>query len=79
MPHFSENAQIKMPQEPFFRTFSSNIFLSNFTQNFPAKIGTNFLQKLQSFWKNPNCPNKFKLQVFDAVIRSKLVYGLQIV
>ena len=29
-----------------------------------------------SFWTNPNCPTKFKLIIFDAVIRSKLVYGL---
>ena len=34
------------------------------------------LQKLQIFWKNPNCPTRFKLQVYDAVVRSKLVYGL---
>ena len=33
-------------------------------------------QKLGMFWDNPNCPTRFKLQVFDAVIRSKLVYGL---
>ena len=28
------------------------------------------------FWENNNCPKKFKLQTFDAVIRSKLVYSL---
>ena len=33
-------------------------------------------KKLQMFWDNPNCPSKFKLHVYDAVIRSKLVYGL---
>ena len=35
------------------------------------------LKKLDLFWKNHNCPRKFRLQVFDAVIRSKLVYGLE--
>jgi hypothetical protein len=35
------------------------------------------VKQLQHFWNNPNCPTKFKLQVFDAVIRSKLVYGLE--
>lgn len=35
------------------------------------------LQSLQNLWKNPNCPTKFKLQVLDAVLRSKLVYGLE--
>ena len=35
------------------------------------------MKRLQDFWNNPNCPTKFKLQVYDAVIRSKLVYGLE--
>ena len=34
------------------------------------------LNSLQQFWKNPSCPTKFKLLVHDAVIRSKLIYGL---
>ena len=34
-------------------------------------------KKLQCFWNNPSCPTKFKLQVFDAVIRFKLVYSLE--
>ncbi len=44
-----------------------------------AKISTCMviLQKMQLFWKNQNCPTKFKLQVYDAVIRSKLMYGLE--
>lgn len=43
------------------------------------KFGTCFatLKKLDLFWNNNNCPKKFRLQVFDAVIRSKLVYGLE--
>ena len=35
------------------------------------------LTRLNNFWNNNNCPNKFKIQVFDAVIRSKLVYGAE--
>ena len=31
------------------------------------------------FWKKSNWPVKFKLSVYDAVIRSKLVYGLEVV
>lgn len=44
-----------------------------------AKISQCFviLNKLQYFWKNPNCPSRFKIQVYDAVIRSKLVYSLE--
>ena len=33
-------------------------------------------KKLDIFWKKTNCPPKFLLIVYDAVIRSKLVYGL---
>ena len=36
-------------------------------------------KKLDIFWKRTNCPAKFKLIVYDAVIRSKLVYGLNCV
>ena len=35
------------------------------------------LNKLNFFWKKSNCPPRFKLNVFDAVIRSKLVYSLE--
>ena len=35
------------------------------------------LKKLDNFWNNHNCNNKFKIQVFDAVIRSKLVYSME--
>ena len=31
------------------------------------------------FWGKANCPPRFELQVFDAVIRSKIVYGLDTV
>ena len=30
------------------------------------------------FWSKANCPQDFKLTVFDAVICSKLVYGLEV-
>lgn len=48
---------------------------SEITRKFGACFAT--LKKLELFWNNNNCPKKFRLQVFDAVIRSKLVYGLE--
>jgi len=36
------------------------------------------LNRLNFFWKKSTCPDKFKLTVFDAVVRSKLVYGLEV-
>jgi len=46
-----------------------------------AKIGQCFaiLNKLNFFWRKSSCPDKFKLNVFDAVLRSKMVYGLDTV
>ena len=35
------------------------------------------LNKLQRFWKHSNCPLRFKIIVQDAVIRTKLLYGLE--
>ena len=37
------------------------------------------LNKLNFFWSKSNCPTKFKINVYDAVIRAKLVYGLDVV
>ena len=34
-------------------------------------------KRLSEFWKHSNCIVKTKLQVYDAVIRTKLVYGLE--
>ena len=34
------------------------------------------LNKLKLFWSKSNCPTKFKINVYDAVVRAKLVYGL---
>ena len=35
------------------------------------------LKRLDLFWGQSTCTKQFKLQVFNAVIRSKLVYGLE--
>ena len=37
------------------------------------------LNKLNFFWSKSNCPTKFKINVYDAVVRAKLVYGLDVV
>ena len=37
------------------------------------------LNKLNFFWSKSNCPTKFKINVYDAVIRAKLVYGIDLV
>jgi len=34
-------------------------------------------RRLADFWKHSNCSCKTKLQVYDAVVRTKLMYGLE--
>ena len=41
------------------------------------RICTVTWQKLQPFWRDSNCPIKMKLCIYGAVIRAKLVYGLE--
>ena len=35
--------------------------------------------RLNTFWRAINCPKHWKLQVYDAVIKNKLLYGLETV
>ena len=35
------------------------------------------LKKLDIFWRHSNCPTKFKIIAIDAVLRSKLLYGME--
>ena len=35
--------------------------------------------KLNAFWKSVNCPKHWKLHVYDAIIKNKLLYGLETV
>ena len=35
------------------------------------------LKKLDQFWLNSNCPIKRKVEVYDTVIKAKLLYGLE--
>ena len=34
-------------------------------------------KKLEEFWKHSNCSTKFKITVHDAMVRTKLMYGLE--
>ena len=44
---------------------------------FSLKRINSISKKLQFSWNSPSWPTKFKLQVFDAVIRFKLIYSLE--
>ena len=38
-----------------------------------------FVEQTTPLFRHSNCPTSFKLTTFDAVIRAKLVYGLEVV
>ena len=35
------------------------------------------MEKLGTFFKHSNCPTFFKITVYDAVVRAKLLYGIE--
>ena len=35
------------------------------------------LKRLDFFWRHSDCPERYKLEALDAVVRSKLLYGLE--
>ena len=35
------------------------------------------LKKLDAFWSHSSCPERFKISVLDAVVRAKILYGLE--
>ena len=79
-PSFSNGVNIPSAQDTPY--LGSNISATHdVKKDVSARIGSCFaiLSRMQSFWSKSNCPTKFKLDVFDAVIRSKLVYGLDVV
>ena len=79
-PKFKDGSKVKHADAaPYLGSNISNTH--NLKAGVSKKISACFvlLNKLNHFWSKSNCPTKFKLDVFDAVIRSKLVYGLEAV
>ena len=79
-PKFKDDSKVKHADAaPYLGSNISNT--RNLKAEVSKKISACFvlLNKLNHFWSKSNCPTKFKLDVFDAVIRSKLVYGLEAV
>ena len=35
------------------------------------------MKQLDLFWLHSNCPDKFKIQVFNSILRSKVLYGIE--
>ena len=78
-PKFMNGTKLETPTEAEY--LGSTISDKHLTRKeVSGRISTCFatLQKMHFFWRKANCPAKFKLTVFDAVIRAKLVYGLDV-
>ena len=45
------------------------------SKRFAASMAT--MKKLDRFWRHSNCPTHVKVYTADAVLRSKLLYGLE--
>ena len=80
IPKFADGTNLKLVNSVIYLGASMNN-TDTPKQDVNTRIGTCMavLNRLNFFWKKSNCPCKFKLQVFDAVIRSKLVYSLDAV
>jgi len=79
-PRFQDGSKVKVESGAVY--LGSNISRDhNLQMEVSNKISSCFvvLNRLNFFWRKSNCPVNFKLSVFDAVIRAKLVYGLDVV
>ncbi len=77
---FKDGTLMPTPKEAVYLGASVNR-TCDVKQEVNMKIGQCFaiLNKLHHFFRHTNCPTSFKLTTFDAVIRAKFVYGLEVV
>ena len=77
-PKFANRDKVKIEQSTIYLWANINV-KDDPKLDVNTRLGSCFatLNKLNFFWRKSNCPTKFKLTVFDTVIRSKLVYSLE--
>ena len=75
--HFKDGAKVPLMSEVGYLGVKLNDKCDN-GKEFKNKIYNNMatLNKLDLFWSRSRCPANFKLYVYDAVIRAKVLYGL---
>ena len=75
--HFQDKTQVEKKEEVKYLGCMLNR-QGNITTEISKRIAESMviLKKLDIFWLHSNCPAKFKIIVLDAVVRSKLLYGL---
>ena len=74
---FSDGTKIRIVDEAKYLGCSLNE-TSNYRKEIGKRISNTYItmQKLNIFWLHSNCPAKFKLIAADAVIKTKLLYGM---
>ena len=79
-PHFANGEKVPASQSTIYLGANINT-KDDPKQDINQRLRGCFaiLNRLNFFWQKSNCPTRFKLSVFDAVIRSKLVYSLECV
>ena len=76
--HFSNGERVKSVDEAKYLGCILNN-KADLTKEVKARTANTMatLKKLDMFWRHSSCPERFKLQVLDAVCRAKLLYGLE--
>jgi hypothetical protein len=76
--HFADGIKVKQKDEVKYLGCHLNK-KADVDREIKQKIGIcmSALKSLDTFWRHSNCPKSFKLIAQDAVIRSKLLYGLE--
>ena len=76
--HFPDGTPVKqLPEVKYLGCYLNEN--ADLTKEVKSKIADCMatLKKLDKFWLHSSCPDSFKISVQDAVIRSKLLYGLE--
>ena len=76
--HFKDGTRVKIVEEAKYLGCHINE-QSDYRKELGKRISIAMitLKKLDIFWLHSNCPAKFKLQAADAIIRTKILYGLE--
>ena len=77
-PVFADRTKVPETHETFYLgglISKTHDHRKEVSKRISACFGT--FKKLDVFWRRSSCPAKFKMQVFDAVVRAKLLYGLE--
>ena len=77
--HFADNTKVSKKNEVKYIGINLNQKGDNIN-NISQRIANAWitLQKLRTFWRENNCPTQFKMIALDAVVESKVNYGIDL-